>query len=177
MRSAVVDTVACSEIDYPLEGGEIDLRLDFVPDDLPEVAQRRFGALLLRQFADRLEAGKAEFVELEEGESAPGEIDATAEAWRVPADVHMKSAKAGHRFLVAAASLLEKGPAPTLAEIADKAGLSMPPVYRFVDLENETGAYLAPLMTVTKRGRAKVVDLTILGRKVTSRIRAGSLPS
>lgn len=53
----------------------------------------------------------------------------------------------------------------------------MPSVYRFVDPDTPAGKYLAPLLAPSKRGRAKVIDLTPLGRKVASRIHAGSLPA
>ncbi len=173
---AITDQEEFSDIDFPLKGTRLELVVDF-GTEVPEAAYGRFLAQALRSLADRAEAGKASLTELEEGETAPGEIAADAENWRVPDDLHMKSAKAAHRFLVSIASLEERGPAPTLAEVAEKARLSMPPVYRFVDFDTPAGAYISSLVSVSKRGRAKVIDLTPLGRKVASRIRAGSLPS
>ncbi len=173
---AITDQEEFSDVDFPLQGARLELVLDFAAE-VPEAAFNRFLAQALRRLAERAEAGKAELTELEEGETSPGEIATEAESWSVPVDLHMKSAKAAHRFLTAIASLEERGPAPTLAEVAEKAKLSMPPVYRFVDAETPAGEYLAPLVAVSKRGRAKVIDLTPLGRKVASRIRAGTLPS
>lgn len=173
---AISDQEAYSDIDFPLQAVRLELVVDFTTE-VPEAAYGRFLAAALRRLANRAEAGKAVLTKLEEGETTPGEIKADAESWRVPDDLHMKSAKAAHRFLVAIASLAERGPAPTLTEVAKKAHLSMPPVYRFVDPSLDIGQYLEPLVAVSKRGRSKVIDPTPLGRTVASRIRAGSLPS
>ncbi len=174
---AYQDTYACSDSEFPMKGLSMDLVIELACDDVPDAATRRHGAALLRVLADRMEHGKGTLIDLAPGEEKPGQNQAEADTWTIPSDLHMKSVKGGHRFLLAAAALLEKGPAPTLAEIAAKAKMSMPPLYRYLDSTDGTGAYLAPLISITKKGRAQVIDLTPLGRIIASRIRAGSLPS
>lgn len=173
---AITDQLEFREAEFPLHAARLELVVDY-STDVPTAAQDRFLAASLRAFADRVEAGKAKHMMLEEGEAAPGDLAAKAAAWKVPESLHMKSGKAAHRFLLAAAALLKRGTTPTLTEIAEKAKLSMPPVYRFVDSTANVGSYLEPLIEVSKRGRAKVLDLTPLGHKVANRIQAGSLPS
>lgn len=168
---------ACEETDWPLAGVRITIEADLEPDQMPESAQRRALKEALDVARTYVHEGAVTIEARGLGEPAPEELQQQAETWSIPEDLHMKSAKAAHRFLVAIASLLERGPAPTLAEVADKARLSMPPVYRFVDTDTPAGAYLDPLVTVSKRGRAKVIDLTPVGRQVASRIRAKLLPS
>lgn len=174
-RYAAQTTYAFSANNWPFQHMEVEVIVDTEGD--AEMPNGAFEARLSEALTEVARNATFRPVALEEGEFTPGQHEATAENWTIPAGLHMKSAKASHRFLVGIAALSERGPAPTLADVADKAGLSMPPVYRFVDPSNDVGAYLAPLITVSKDGRAKVVDLTPLGRKVASRIRAGSLPS
>lgn len=170
---AACTTISFSDEVYPLKYARVEVVLE-TDVEMPEPAIRRCVSDALTTAAHNY---TFELVELEEGESTPGEISERAKAWRVPDELHMKSVKAAHRFLKAVAALNERGPAATLDEAAEEAKLSMPPVYRFVNPEYKVGAYLAPLIEVSKRDRVKVVDLTPLGRHVASRIRAGSLPS
>ncbi len=174
---ALTHEIEHDETQYPVAASNVEIVVDFAVNDVPEVAQRRFFAEALRRAADGVDGGEGTFTELMEGEKAPGDVQAEAASWVVPADLHMKSGKAAHRFLAAAAELAEQGQVPTTQEVAQKAGMSLPPVYRYIDGETEAGAYLAPLIRVEKRGRAYTIDVTPLGRLVAQRIRDGGLPS
>lgn len=176
-RVALTHETEHDETHYPIGATSVEVVVDFAADNVPEPAQRRFFAEALRAIASRIELGEGDLTELMEGERAPGDVQAEAASWQVPEELHMKSGKAAHRFLLAATELAEKGPAPTTQEVAEKAHMSLPPVYRYIDPETPAGKYLEPLIRVEKRGRAYTIDVTPLGRLVASRIRAGSLPS
>lgn len=176
-RVALTHETEQDETHYPIAATSVEVVVDFVVDGVPETAQRRFFAQALREIADEVQGGAGAFTELMEGERAPGDVQAEAAAWRVPEDLHMKSGKAAHRFLAAASDLAADGLAPTTQEVAEKANMSLPPVYRYIDPESPAGKYLEPLIHVEKRGRAYTIDVTPLGRLVAKRIKEGSLPS
>lgn len=176
-RVALTHETQHDETHYPIGATSVEMVVDFAAANVPEAAQRRFFAEAMRMVASRIELGEGEFTQLMEGERAPGDVQAEAAAWRVPEELHMKSGKAAHRFLLAAAELADGGEAPTTQEVAQKAGMSLPPVYRYIDAETPAGKYLAPLIRVEKRGRAYTIEVTPLGRLVAKRIRDGGLPS
>lgn len=176
-RVALTHEVEHDETHYPIHATTVEVVVDFVADNVPDAARRRFFAQALHEIASKVELGEGDYVELLAGERAPGDVQAEAATWAVPADLHMKSGKAAHRFLVAAAGLAEKGPAPTTQEVAEAAKMSLPPVYRYITTDNPAGKYLEPLIQVEKRGRSYTIDVTPLGRLVADRIRGGSLPS
>ncbi len=176
-RVALTHETEYDETQFPILGTNIEVVVDFAADAIPESARRRFFAEALRDMADQIAAGSGSFTDLLEGEKAPGDVMAEAASWTVPSELHMKSGKSAHRFLSAAAELATGGEVPTTQEVAEKADMSLPPVYRYIDQETAAGKYLAPLIRVEKRGRSYTIDVTPLGKLVAKRIKEGSLPS
>lgn len=174
--------------DFPLDSVKIDLQLGLSSDDVPDVAYQRLVAAALRRLARHAEEGRAlarpangapaaPIVQAAPAAQGKQAVAQEAEDWSVPDGLHLKTAKTAHRFLVAAASLVERGPAPSLGEVAEKARMSGPPVAKIANSDTAVGKYLAPLIHVEKKGRSKIVDVTPLGRKVASLVRAGKLPT
>ncbi len=176
-RVALTHETEYDETQFPIIGSNIEVVVDFAADGVPEAARRRFFAETLRDLANQIADGAGSFTDLLEGERAPGDVMAEAASWSVPAELHMKSGKSAHRFLSAAAELATGGAPPTTQEVAEKAGMSLPPVYRYIDTDTAAGQYLAPLIRVEKRGRSYTIDVTPLGKLVAKRIKDGSLPS
>lgn len=176
--------------DFPLGSARIEFELELTSDDVPDVAYQRYVADALQRLAQHALEGRA-LASPSNGATAAPEapvaqvspaaqrkeaVAKQAEDWNVPDGLHLKSIKSAHRFLVAAASLVERGPAPSLGEVAQKARMSDPPVAKIANAETDVGQYIAPLIHVEKKGRSKIVDVTPLGRQVAGRVRAGKLP-
>lgn len=177
VRLRFKDEISFEASDFPLGSVRVNLDVEFTSEDVPEAAYQRYLVEALERLAQHAAEGQALPARTGTGgQTAPAKA-AKAEDWTMPEGLHLKTAKSAHRFLVAAASLVNRGPAPMLGEVAEKAKLSGPPVAKIANPKTPAGKYIAPLIRVEKRGRTKVVDVTPLGRKVASLVRAGKLPS
>lgn len=170
------DEITFEASDFPLGFVRVELDVDFTSDDVPEEAYQRLMVDALERLARHAAEGKAR-PPRSAATSGAATPPADAEDWTIPDGLHLKTAKSAHRFLVAAASLVERGPAPTLGEVAEKAKLSGPPIAKLANAKTPAGRYIQPLIHVEKKGRSKVIDVTPLGRKVASLVRAGKLPT
>lgn len=104
----------------------------------------------------------------------PPTVQLLGSSWRAP-PLHGKALKTVHRAIAAIDSSGGRG--VTIQDLNEKTGISLPPLYKMINPEEETGEYASKFLRVTKIGRTQVIDLTSEGRHLASLVRAGKVPA